>query len=45
MDELVPVQKQKDGSVVVNSSDLHDFLDVKTKYADWFKQMSECGFD
>lgn len=45
MDELVPVQKQKDGSVVVSGRDLHDFLDVKTKYADWFKRMSEYGFD
>lgn len=45
MNELVPVQKQKDGSVVVSGRDLHDFLDVKTKYADWFKRMSEYGFD
>lgn len=45
MNELVPVQKQKDGSVVVSGRDLHNFLDVKTKYADWFKRMSEYGFD
>lgn len=29
----------------MSGRDLHDFLDVKTKYADWFKRMSEYGFD
>lgn len=45
MDDLVPVQKQKDGSVVVSGRDLHDFLKVNTPYTQWFDRMTEYGFD
>lgn len=45
MNELVPVQKQKDGSVVVSGRDLHDFLKVNTPYTQWFDRMTEYGFD
>lgn len=45
MDELVPVQKQKDGSVVVSGRDLHEFLEVQTPYTKWLNRMSEYGFD
>ena len=45
MDELVPVQKQKDGSVVVSGRDLHGFLEVQTPYTKWLNRMSEYGFD
>lgn len=37
MNYLIPVEKDEQGNVVVSGRDLHDFLDVKTKYADWFK--------
>ena len=39
MDELVPVQKQKDGSVVVSGRDLHGFLEVQTPYTKWLNRM------
>lgn len=42
---LIPVEKDEQGNVVVSGRDLHDFLDVKTKYADWFKRMKAYGFD
>ncbi len=42
---LIPVTTNERGETVVSGRDLHDFLDVKTKYADWFKRMSEYGFD
>lgn len=45
MDELVPVRKQKNGSVVVSGRDLHEFLEVNTPYTQWFDRMIEYGFD
>lgn len=45
MDELVPVRKQKNGSVVVSGRDLHEFLEVNTPYTQWFDRMTEYGFD
>lgn len=45
MNYLIPVKKDEQGNAVVSGRDLHDFLDVKTKYADWFKRMSDYGFD
>lgn len=31
--------------ITLSARDLHDFLEVQTKYADWFKRMCEYGFD
>ncbi len=45
MNELVPVQKQKDGSVVVSGRDLHNFLEVTERYSYWFERMCKYGFE
>lgn len=42
---LIPVVKDEQGNTVVSGRDLHEFLGVKTKYLDWFKRMTEYGFD
>jgi anti-repressor protein len=44
MNELIKTFKQKDGSVAVDGRDLHDFLEVKERYNDWFKDMQKYGF-
>ncbi|MEN2360796.1 phage antirepressor KilAC domain-containing protein [Levilactobacillus brevis] len=44
MNELIKTFKQDDGSVVVDGRDLHDFLEVKERYNDWFKDMQKYGF-
>lgn len=44
MNELIKTVKQKDGSVAVDGRDLHDFLEVKERYNDWFKDMQKYGF-
>lgn len=44
MDELIPVQKNKQGYVVVSGRDLHEFLEINTPYTRWFKRMCEYGF-
>lgn len=42
---LIPVVNDEQGNTVVSGRDLHEFLGVKTKYLDWFKRMTEYGFD
>ena len=43
MTELIKVQ-EKDGEQLVSGRELHQFLEVKTKYKDWFPRMFEYGF-
>ena len=43
--ELIKLTKNKDGIKTVNARELHAFLEVKSKFADWFKnRVSEFGF-
>ena len=44
MQELIKVTKDEQGNSVVSGRDLHDFLEVQTKYLDWFNRMIEYGF-
>lgn len=36
--------RQEDGSTVVSGRELHEFLEVTTRYNDWFKRMLGYGF-
>lgn len=42
--ELIKIKKDEQGNSVVSGRDLHDFLEVKTAYKDWFPRMCEYGF-
>lgn len=42
---LIPLHDDKNGAVAVIGRDLHEFLEVKTSYKDWFPRMCEYGFD
>ena len=43
--ELIKLTKNEQGIETVNARDLHEFLEVKSKFADWFKnRVSEFGF-
>lgn len=42
--QLVPVQENENGEVVVSGRMLHQALEVKTNYKDWFPRMTEYGF-
>lgn len=44
MCELIKTFKQNDGSVAVDGRDLHNFLEVKERYNDWFRDMQKYGF-
>lgn len=43
LNELIPITYRND-SPAVSARDLHEFLEVGTKYADWFPRMCEYGF-
>ncbi|EAD9126964.1 phage antirepressor Ant [Listeria monocytogenes] len=44
MRELVVTHQNESGDIIVSARELHEFLDVKTKYKDWFPRMVEYGF-
>ena len=43
MNELIKVNYDNDRPTVMGR-DLHEFLEVETRYNDWFKRMTEYGF-
>ena len=43
MNNLIPITYQNDRPAV-SARELHDFLEVKTKFQDWFPRMAEYGF-
>lgn len=43
MTALIPI-RENDGKQAVSGRDLHDFLEVSTRYNDWFARMVEYGF-
>lgn len=44
MNELIPI-RDEGGRKAVMGRDLHEFLEVKAKYADWFPRMVAYGFE
>lgn len=43
MNELIKIQ-ERNGEQLVSARELHQFLEVKTRYNDWFLRMCEYGF-
>lgn len=44
MNTLIPINYDNPERPTVSGRELHEFLQVGTKYADWFKRMCEYGF-
>lgn len=44
MNELIPINYDTTGQPTVSARELHEGLEIKSKYADWFKNMSAYGF-
>lgn len=44
MNELIPVTMNNEGIPTVSGRILHQFLEVETRYNDWFSRMCEYGF-
>ena len=45
MEELIKIEKREDGTQAVSARELHAFLEIKSKFSDWFKnRVSKYGF-
>lgn len=44
-DQLIQVQENDKGEIVIRGRQLHEALEVKTQYKDWFPRMTEYGFE
>lgn len=42
--ELIKITTNEQGKRLTSARELYEFLEVKTKFADWFKRMCEYGF-
>src|SRR5690625_5076804 len=42
---LINLQEQEDGTIAVSGRELHEFLEINTRYNDWFKRMIDYGFE
>lgn len=44
MSNLIPINYDNPERPTVSGRELHDFLEVTTRYNDWFNRMTEYGF-
>ena len=44
MNDLIKVKINENQEPVISGRELHEFLEVKTHYKDWFPRMVEYGF-
>jgi anti-repressor protein len=44
MDELITTSHNESGEIILSGRELHEFLEVKTAYKDWFPRMVDYGF-
>jgi anti-repressor protein len=45
VNELILTHEHENGTLLVSGRELHEFLEVKTPYTQWFERMSEYGFE
>ena len=45
MNELISTINSDRGEILVSGRELHEFLNVKTRYNDWFERMTYYGFE
>lgn len=45
MNELIPTSQNAKGEITLSGRDLHEFLEVGTRYDIWFNRMTEYGFE
>ena len=41
----IKIEVNENQEPIVNGRELYEFLEVKSKYIDWFNRMCEYGFD
>lgn len=45
MNELIVTSQNENGEITLSGRELHEFLEVKTAYKDWFPRMVDYGFE
>ena len=45
MNQLIPTSTDEQGNILVSGRDLHEFLEIKARYNDWFERMKNYGFE
>ncbi|ALS76879.1 oxidoreductase [Planococcus rifietoensis] len=45
MNELIPTSQNDSGEITLSGRDLHEFLEVASRYDKWFDRMTEYGFE
>lgn len=45
MNELISTTQNESGDIIISGRELHEFLEVKTAYKDWFPRMCSYGFE
>lgn len=45
MNELITINTNENQEPIISGRELHQKLDVKTRYNDWFNRMCEYGFE
>ena len=45
MKDLIKITTNNKGQQLVSARELHEFLEVKTRYNDWFSRMIAYGFE
>ena len=44
MNQLIPTYQSENDEIIISGRDLHDFLEIGTRYDIWFNRMKEYGF-
>src|SRR5699024_8459582 len=45
MNQLIPTQQNENNEILVTGRDLHEFLEIGTRYDTWFNRMKDYGFE
>ena len=43
-EQVIPINENETGEVIVSGRDLYEFLEIESKYQDWINRMFEYGF-
>ncbi|PAL61881.1 hypothetical protein CEJ83_21125, partial [Acinetobacter baumannii] len=43
--EMFNIQEKENGEIAISGRELHQALEVKTRYNDWFERMMSYGFE
>lgn len=43
--EMFNIQEKENGEIAISGRELHQALEVKTRYNDWFERMISYGFE